>query len=118
MAERQKGGGLRIIFYGNDDGVLASQLVMLPPGAYRLDLQLVGDPVHPDVLRWSIRCDRSTEPVSSAPIDQVARRGWAFEIPANCPAQWLELAGRSGDISEQADATFTRLRLQRAGANA
>ena len=118
MAERQKGGGLRIIFYGNDDGVLASQLVMLPPGAYRLDLQLVGDAVHPDVLRWSIRCDRSTEPVSSAPIDQVARRGWAFEIPANCPAQWLELAGRSGDISEQADATFTRLRLQRAGAHA
>jgi hypothetical protein len=91
---------------------------MLPPGAYRLDLQLVGDPVHPDVLRWAIRCDRSAEPVSSAPIDQVARRGWAFEIPANCPAQWLELAGRSGDISEQADATFTRLRLQRAGAHA
>jgi hypothetical protein len=118
LAERQRGGGLHLIFYGNRDGVLASELVMLAPGTYRLDLQLVGAAVRPELLRWSIRCDRSAEPISSAELDRVARRGWTFAIPGNCPAQWLELSGRSEDIAQQADATFARLRLQRAGADA
>jgi hypothetical protein len=118
LAERQPGGGLHLIFYGNRDGVLASELVMLAPGTYRLDLQLVGAAVRPELLRWSIRCDRSSEPISTAALDTVARRGWTFAIPANCPAQWLELSGRSGDIAQQSDATFARLRLKRAGADA
>jgi hypothetical protein len=118
LAERQPGRRLHVIFYGNHDGVLASQLVILPPGAYRLRLQLVGAPLHPEELHWSIRCDRTADPISSAPINEVARRGWTFEVPRTCSAQWLELSGRSGDFAEQAEAIFTGFTLTRVGANA
>jgi hypothetical protein len=114
LAERQPDGRLHLIFYGNRDGVLASELLMLAPGTYRLDLQLVGTPVRPELMLWSIRCDRKSEPISSASLDTVARRGWTFAIPDNCPAQWLELSGRSGDIAQQADTTLAHLKLQRA----
>ena len=118
LAERQPGGRLHTIFYGNVDGVLASELVMLPAGAYHMQLQLVGSPVHPEALQWSIRCDKSAEPVATAAVDDVASRGWSFEVPANCPAQWLELSGRSGDVAQQSDVTITGLRLERAGPDA
>jgi HAMP domain-containing protein len=118
LAERQPGKRLHLIFYGNEDGVLASELVLLPAGTYQLQMQVVGAPVHPESLRWSIRCDKSQEPVASVGLDQVARRGWTFEIPANCPAQWLELSGRSGDIAQQSDVTITGLSLTRTGTNA
>jgi hypothetical protein len=118
LAERQPGSRLHLIFYGNRDGVLASELVMLAPGTYHLDLQLVGTPVRPELMVWSIRCDRKSEPLSNASLETVAKRGWTFAIPGNCPAQWLELSGRSGDIAQQADATLVGLRLQQVGVDA
>jgi hypothetical protein len=118
LAERESGGRLHVIFYGNEDGVLAGQLLLLPPGGYRLQMQIVGSPLHPESLRWSIRCDKKDLPVAAASIDQVARTGWAFQVPADCPAQRLELSGRSGDIAQQSEATITGLDLVRAGPHA
>jgi len=69
-------------------------------------------------LRWSIRCDGKDQPIAIAGLDQVARSGWTFQVPASCPAQRLELSGRSGDIAQQSEATITGLRLVRAGPNA
>lgn len=118
LAERQPGGRLHAIFYGNVDGVLARQLVMLPAGTYRMEMQLVGAPVHPEALQWSIRCDKSQDTIASASADEVASRGWDFQVPAGCAAQWLELSGRSGDVAQQSDVTISGLSLKRAGANA
>jgi hypothetical protein len=118
LAERQSGSRLHAIFYGNDDGVLASELVLLPPGTYRLAMQIVGQPVHPEALSWSIRCDKSPDPISSIAITDAAARGWTFQVPADCPAQWLELSGRSGDIAQQSEVTITGLKLTRGGGNA
>ena len=118
LAERQPGNRLHAIFYGNDDGVLASELVLLPPGTYRVMMQIAGQPVHPEALSWSIRCDKSQEPISSIAIADAASRGWTFQVPTNCPAQWLELSGRSGDIAQQSEVTITGLKLTRAGGNA
>lgn len=117
LAERQAGKRLHVIFYGNEDGLLAGELLLLQPGTYRLQMQLVGAPLHAESLRWSIRCDKSQEPMAIAAIDQVARQGWIFQVPANCPAQRLELSGRSGDIAQQSEATITGLNLSRAGQN-
>jgi hypothetical protein len=117
LAERQGGNRLHVIFYGSEDGVLASELVLLPPGAYRLQPQIVGTPTHPEALRWSIRCDKAAEPVAIVTADQAAAHGWSFVIPPNCPAQWLELAGRSGDVTQQSDVTFAPLRLIRTRQN-
>lgn len=118
LAERQPGKGLHVIFYGNEDGVLASELLLLPPGTYNLQMGLLGSPAHPESLRWSIRCARANEPAASIGADQAAAHSWNFEVPTNCPAQWLELSGRSGDMSQQADVTIGPLRLVRAGKNA
>jgi hypothetical protein len=118
LAERQPGKRLHAIFYGNDDGVLASELILLPPGAYRLAMQIVGGPVHAEALRWSVRCATSPDAIAAIAVDQAAMHGWTFEVPANCPAQWLELSGRSGDIAQQSDVTITGLKLTRAAPNA
>jgi hypothetical protein len=117
LAERQPGTQLHGIFYGNVDGPLASQLLTLSPGAYMLRIRLVGAPVNGETLRWSVRCNKSNEPFSLAPIAQVAARGLTFNVPANCPAQWLELSGRAGDVAQQSEATLTALSLSRATAN-
>lgn len=118
LAERQRGKKLHVIFYGNVDGALASQLVLLPPGRYRLQMQLAGSSAHPELLRWSVRCEKSNEPIADIAINEAAVHGWTFEIPANCPAQRLELIGRSADIAQQAEARITDLKLTRSGSDA
>jgi hypothetical protein len=111
LAERQAGKGLHVIFYGNQDGVLATELMLLPPGAYRLQMQLLGAPLHPELLTWSIRCDKSEQPIASADISRAAVGGLVFQVPEACAAQWLELTGRSEDISQQSEVTIAGLRL-------
>ncbi len=117
LTERQSGKGLHVIFYGNEDGVLASELLLLPIGAYWLQMQMAGAPMRPELLRWSIRCDKSQAPIASIGIDQLAKGKWNVQVPDNCPAQWLELSGSSGDIAQQSEATFSSLRLLRARTN-
>jgi hypothetical protein len=117
LAERESGKRLHVIFYGNDDGVLATQLLTLAPGAYSLRMRIVGSPVHPEALRWSVRCDKSTEPFASIGVDEAARRAWTFQLPPNCPAQWLELSGRSGDVAQQSEVTITAFGLTRGATN-
>lgn len=103
LAEREAGNRLHVIFYGNEDGVLASQLETLAPGAYQLKMQVAGSAVHAEALHWSVRCDKSMEPFASIGIDEAAKLGWRFQVPAGCPAQWLELSGRSGDVAQQSE---------------
>jgi hypothetical protein len=113
LAERQPGKRLHILFYGNQDGVLASELLMLPAGPYRLNMRVAGSPAHPELLSWSVRCDQSHEPISTIGISDAATRGWTFQVPPGCRAQWLELSGRSADVSQQSDVTIGGLNLVR-----
>jgi hypothetical protein len=110
LAERQPGGRLHVIFYGQEDGTLASQLLVLPPGTYRLTMNVAGDRSRLRALSWSVRCDRAAKAFASAGLDQAAA-GWSFTVPAGCPAQWLELSGTSGEISQQTDFTISALTL-------
>jgi hypothetical protein len=118
LAERQPGKRLHVLFYGNQDGVLASELLLLPAGTYRLQMRLAGAPQHAELLRWSVRCDKSNEPLASIGVSEAAARGWTFQVPNNCAAQWIELSGRSGDVAQQADVTVGGLSLKRVEANA
>jgi hypothetical protein len=118
MAERQPGHRLHALFYGQEDGVLASQLLLLPPGSYRLQMQLAPGATHPETLSWSVRCDKAPEPFASVGVEVAAARGWDFVVPAGCAAQWLELSGRSGDIAQQADVSLGGLSLSRAAPGA
>jgi hypothetical protein len=114
LAERQPGGRLHVVFYGQEDGMLASQLLLLPPGAYRLSMKLLGDPARARVLNWSIWCDKADSPIASASLDAVTSRGWSFVVPAGCAAQWLKLSGSSNDLPQESDVTIAALKLERA----
>ncbi|HEX8839775.1 MAG TPA: hypothetical protein VF750_04825, partial [Sphingomicrobium sp.] len=115
LAERQPGGRLHMLYYGQQDGILATQLLLLPPGPYRLSMQLLGDKARATALNWSIWCDKAAEPISSVTLDAAAR-GWQFTVPPSCAAQWLRLSGAAGELPQQVDATIGGLKLEKAGA--
>lgn len=112
-AERAGGGRLHLIFYGQQDGPLASQLLLLPPGDYRLSMQLLGERTHAELLNWSVWCDKAATPIASIALDAAAAHGWRFTVPARCTAQWLRLSAASGDVPQQADVTIASLKLER-----
>jgi hypothetical protein len=110
LAEREPGGRLHVMFYGQEDGVLAQELILLAPGAYRMSLALSGDVSHAAAMHWSLRCDGSAKPFASAGLDSAAR-GWVFSVPAGCSAQWLELSGASADIAQQTDISIGNFKV-------
>ena len=110
LAERQR-GRLHILFYGDEDGTLASQLLLLPPGSYRVSFQLGGEASRAHALTWAIWCDKAPQALSAATLDVAAARGWQFNIPAGCQAQWLRLSGVSTDVPQQVDVSIGGLTL-------
>jgi hypothetical protein len=114
VAERQP-GRLHVVFYGQEDGILASQLLLLEPGRYQLSFEFQGNQAHAHSLTWSIWCDGSDMPIASVNLDLAASRGWTFSVPQNCPAQTLRLSGVSADIAQQADLSIASLKLRKAG---
>lgn len=115
LSER-RGGALHVMFYGQDDGMLARQLLLLPPGQYRLTMRVQAGSTHPEALVWTMTCDKGAE-LSRITLDQAAK-GWQFQVPANCPAQWIELDGKSADLPQQSDVNISNLILSRGGSGA
>ena len=115
LAERLPGRGLHVIYYGHEDGPLISQLLVLPPGKYRLGTDARALPEAADALRWTLHCAKGDALLSSLPLTEAVGRGWSFEVPASCPAQRLELTGSSSDLAEQADVTIRSVRLEAEG---
>jgi len=111
LAERRSGGGLHVIFYGHDDGLLARQLLVLPAGSYRISMSANAVPGDSHGLNWSVRCDGSQTPLTAMPLDVAPKRAWSLTVPAACPAQWLELSGVSSDVGRQSEATIRSVRL-------
>jgi hypothetical protein len=111
LAERIPRGGLHVIFYGREDGVLARQLLVLSPGAYHMSMAVAGSRADAHPLTWSLRCDGLQTPISAIPLDIAGSKSWAFSVPAGCPAQWLELSGVSTDVARQSEVTVRNLRL-------
>ena len=113
LAERQAGGRLHIVFYGHEDGILASELLLLPPGEYRVTMRLFGNSAHARLLNWSIWCDKADAPIASIGLDAAGSHDWRFTVSKACPAQWLKLSGASGELSQQVDVTLSEFKLER-----
>jgi hypothetical protein len=113
MAERQSGGRLHAIFYGQEDGPLARQLLVLVPGTYRISMRLLSDQSEAKALSWAVTCIRAGTPLASAPLDAAASHGLMLQVPPRCPAQWIELSGVAADMPRQSDVTIADLRLVR-----
>ena len=117
LAERQSGGRLHAIYYGQEDGALAKQLLVLPPGRYRLSLRLLSGSSQAQALNWSVTCAGAPIPIASAPLNVAASRGLLFDVAADCRAQLLQLSGVSADLPQQSDVTITDLKLAAEGSH-
>ena len=117
IAEPQGGGRLHALFYGRDDLVLASQLLTLAPGRYRLSMELSSASPASKSLSWTVRCLPASAVIASLPVARSGPLSGSFSVPAGgCPAQQLELIGNAPEFPETADVTIGRLELQREAA--
>ncbi len=111
LAERRPDGGLHVIYYGQEDGVLAAQLLILRPGAYRLTVRTSVDPTAAQSLQWRLVCAKSNGVIAAAPFTAVANRGMAITVGESCRAQQLQLFGTSTDMPRQVEVTIGEVNL-------
>lgn len=93
-------GRLRVLYYGREDLVLASQLLLLKPGAYRFQAPTSGTAA-PDALSWKLTCAGSKKELMALNVGAAGRA--TFTVPPGCSAQRLALSGRSSDMPEDSD---------------
>jgi tetratricopeptide (TPR) repeat protein len=116
VAEPVAGGQLKVIYYGRENAQLASQLLLLRPGQYRIVMEASGDAGGTSDLEWSIVCEPSKAKIAGVPLGAATLAGKeigaTFAVPArNCPAQWLKLTGTPRDIAKLEQATIGKLEL-------
>jgi hypothetical protein len=122
VAERTGAPALEVEYYGRLNVDLASQLLMLRPGRYRLQFRAEGDAKgEGSRLLWSVSCNMSKAPLLSLPLTDIdyAPRAVAgtFTVPAGCPAQWLKLSGVAGEFANAQNATISEIRVTGGGAS-
>ena len=118
VAEPEGGGRLHILYYGRDDLILASQLLLLKPGPYRLAMRVDATGPIPKSLSWVVRCLPASRDLAAVSLASAKGGVLAvdFTVPGQgCAAQRLELAGTAPDLPEQADLTIAGLRLEGRG---
>lgn len=116
IAEPQGGGRLHALFYGRDDLTLASQLLTLPPGSYKLSMEVSGTSPTSKSLSWTMKCLPGANPIASIQLNRSGAALAPVTIAAgSCPAQLLELTGTAPEFPEQAEVTIGRLQIQREG---
>ncbi|HWT13574.1 MAG TPA: hypothetical protein VN231_12525 [Allosphingosinicella sp.] len=120
FAER-RGNALQAEFYGRGDARLASQLVVLNPGEYRLGFMVEGEAESESGgLFWTVACHPGDRVLAEIPITGVGRTAkrvsGAFTVPARgCPGQWLRLVGRAVEFPDDQQVTIRQLRIEGAG---
>lgn len=120
VAERAH-GTLQVDYYGRAERMLARQLLILKPGAYRLQMRAEGAAKGQGTkLVWSVACTDGKTPLVQLPLTEVAsaprRLAASFTVPAGCRAQWLRLDGTPGDVAAEQNATLSNLQIVPAGA--
>jgi hypothetical protein len=122
-AEPSKASGLQVEYYGRADARLASQLLTLKPGRYRLTFRATGDtPERGSNVFWRVSCQPSTTELAAIPIANLSyapkQIGGDFIVPATgCAGQWLRLTGTPAEFPTAHSITISNLRVQPAGAS-
>lgn len=108
-------GGLRLLYFGRDDIILASQLMLLPSGRYRLEMRVAGQVGKEAEIGWTITCLPSREQVLELPLGRRATANaiaGEFAVPGQgCAAQRLELKGVGEEFPGSADFHISAIRL-------
>ena len=118
-AERSPGSGLSVEFFGRVSGPLASQLIVLPPGRYRLAFQAEGN-AKDGRLSWQVQCREAQSPFANIPLQGITyapkQLAGEFVVPASgCTAQWLRLQGNASEFPDNQSVRITELALTRLG---
>ena len=121
FAERT-GNALHVEYYSRRDAGLASQLMVLAPGRYRMRFTAEGDAEGGEGgrLAWIVSCHpggRRLVDIVIAGVDFSGKRiAGDFTIPAaGCAGQWLRLVGNSAEFPEDQQVTIRALRIEAAG---
>lgn len=121
-AEPTRSQSLQVEYYGRADAELASQLLMLAPGRYRIAFRASGNtPGQGSAVSWRLSCHPGGAEIASLPIQKLtytpAARSGEFSVPAaGCPAQWLKLIGAPAEFPAAHSITISDLQVRRAGA--
>jgi hypothetical protein len=122
VAERSPGRGLEISYYGRERAALASQLIVLGPGRYRLSFRAEGDATgQGSKLAWLVTCNTGAgAQLLEVPLQRVGAApkaiAAAFTVPASgCPAQWLRLTGLPGEFPTGQTATISAVQIRPEG---
>lgn len=110
VAERAN-RGLQVLYYGRNDAELASQVLLLPAGRYRLEFNLTGDVTEASGLSWRVTCLQANRDVLNVRLTQSGRLGGEFVVPPDCAAQRLTLAGQTPEVADSVDFRVSGLQL-------
>lgn len=110
VAEPNGEGGVDVLYYGRAKAVLARQLLLLPPGRYRLAANVSDASGEAGAVRWVVRCAKADKVLAQLPVRAGSVAG-GFAVPADCEAQWLQLQGLAGDLPGTTELKIGDLRL-------
>lgn len=103
-------GGVRFIYYGREDVVLASQTLLLTKGTYALRWKTKGEA---DNLIVRVACLPKLVQVATVALEKGST---VFTVPPqDCQAQQLEFRGNLGDVPTTVQPSLTALQLGRTG---
>lgn len=112
-------GALRVLYFGRHDLVLATQLLLLPSGHYRLEMQVAGASSEGSQIAWTVKCLPGELELLRLPVrpqGAAASISGEFEVPSQgCRAQRLELRGVGSEFPKTADFRISGLDLKRGG---
>jgi len=107
-----RGGSLHILYFGRDDETLASQLLVLRPGSYRLEMTISGQLSDPQTLNWKIICLHDKRVILDRSIGQAGALDWSVDVSSSgCGAQQLELSAKANDAGRSSDFMISDLNL-------
>lgn len=114
---------LRVDYDGYATGTVAEQLTSLPPGTYRFAAESRTETGNPTArLAWTLSCATGGGAIASltAGSPNATPNIWTtfsgrFEVPNNCPAQWLRLETRAADRRAPTAVWFDRVTISPVG---
>ncbi len=119
VAEPTRAPALQVEYYGRSDAELASQLVPLRAGSYRLSMAASGNTPRAageGGLTWRAICSSTKAELGSLPVRELTyapkRIAASFTVPSGCPAVWLRLVGTGTEFPSTHSVTLTNLQLR------
>jgi pentatricopeptide repeat protein len=121
VAESAPGGSLDVEFFGREHVQLASQLLALAPGRYRLSMRVEGDAEGDGSrIEWQVSCAPSGPALATGALRDINYNprdlNLDFTVPASgCDGQFLRLQGVAAEFPATQSARISELSLRRAG---